>query len=103
MQFLRRRGEEGRKTRTYAYIREKKAGHRGRGGLHERAGLFACSPMASQGELMCKRSSRKKKQAKSLLLYPKAPLGIKCLYNEFGVTIVESNDAVQKPGSGSET
>ena len=51
----------------YAYIREK-AAHRGRPGeSHERAGLFACSPMASQGELACERSSKKKKQAKSLL------------------------------------
>ena len=53
----------------YAYTREKKAAHRGRPGESlERTGLFACSPMASQEALACERSSRKKKQAKSLTI-----------------------------------
>ena len=47
------------------------------------------------------RDHREKEKSKKVLLYPRAPLKIKCFCNEFDLTIVESNqgrDAVQSPG-----
>ena len=93
----------------YAYIRGKNAAHRGRPGTrrsHERAGLFACS--LSDGysggfSVQEPRDHREKEKSKKVLLYPRAPLKIKCFCNEFDLTIVESNqgrDAVQSPGEG---
>ena len=77
---------------------------RGLGGLTKgQVFSLALSVMVSQEDLACKSQEiiEKKKKSKEVLLYPRAPLKIKCFCNEFDLTIVESNqgrDAVQSPG-----
>ena len=79
---------------------------RGLGGLTKgQVFSLALSLMAGQEDLAYKRAKRssRKEKSKKVLLYPRAPLKIKCFCNEFDLTIVESNqgrDAVQSPGEG---
>ena len=79
---------------------------RGLGGLTKgKVFSLALSLMVSQEDLACKSQEiiEKKKKSKEVLLYPRAPLKIKCFCNEFDLTVVESNqgrDAVQSLGEG---